>query len=170
MLLPTQSLRHFSFCVVMHRSASLLLLYIHSFCLTISYLYNRCPFVGHPNHPYPCTFHFWETTATIVTILTILSTLHTNINTFVFKVVPVEAYTMCPKLSHYWYHLWNSTFAHLYSIACHSTWIPAIFISGNRRMSRRARSCKGVVGNHHHVLFYTKMCWKDKTVLPGDLL
>jgi len=144
MLLPTQSLRHFSFCVVMHRSASLLLLYIHSFCLTISYLYNRCPFVGHPNHPYPCTFHFWETTATIVTILTILSTLHTNISTFVFKVFPVKAST-CPTLSHYWMHLRNSTFALLYSITCHSTSIPAIFISVNRKKSLGARPCKGVV-------------------------
>jgi hypothetical protein len=46
------------------------------------------------------TVHFWET------IVTILSTLHTHINTFVFKVVTIAAYT-CPVLSHYWMHLVN---------------------------------------------------------------
>ena len=102
-------------------------------------------FVGHSKNLYPRTVYFWETTVTI------LSTLHTYVNTFVFNVVPVEAYT-CPKLSHYWTHLWNSTFPILYSITCHSTLIATIFISGKRKKSQRVWSCKRVVGNHHHVL------------------
>jgi hypothetical protein len=51
----------------------------------IPYLYNWCKFMGHPNHLYPCTVHVWEWTVTI------LSTLHTRINTFVFKYLPIEA-------------------------------------------------------------------------------
>jgi hypothetical protein len=107
--------------------------------VTISYIYNSCTFLGHSSHLYhPYIPHLGEK------IVTILSTLHTHINNFVFKVVTIEAHT-CPVLSHYWMHLWNSTFALLYSITCHSTSIPAIFISGNRKKSRRARPRKGVV-------------------------
>ena len=91
--------------------------------------------MGHTNHLYPRTVYFWETTVTI------LSTLHTYINTFIFKVVPVETY-MCPMLSHYWTHLWKSTLLILYRIACHSTSIATIFISGKRKKSQRVRSCK----------------------------
>ena len=89
----------------------------------------------------PHTVHFWGEE-----IETILSTLHTYINNFVFKVVTIEACTLCSALSHYWMHLWNSTFAIPYSIACHSTSVPAIFKSRNKT-SQGARSCKGVVGN-----------------------
>jgi len=148
--------------------------YIHYFCLTIPYLHNRrtfvvkqlenynCSsnavyrryfainfgtFVGHSKHLYSRTVYFWETTVTI------LSTLHTYVNTFVFNVVPVEAY-MFRKLLHYWTHLWNSTFLILYSIICHSTLTATIFIFGKRKKSQRVRSCKRVVGNHHHVLLY----------------
>jgi len=104
------------------------------------YHINSCTFLGHSSHLYhPHIPHLGEK------IVTILNTLHTHINTFVFKVVTIEAHTTCPVLSHYWMHLRNSTFALLYSITCHSTSIPAIFISVNRKKSLGARPCKGVV-------------------------
>ena len=84
-------------------------------------------------------------------IVTNLSTLHTNINIFAFKVVPFEVYTTCPELSHYRKHLWNSIFAKLYTIACHSTLILVILISGHRKIHEelgRARKQWGTTTIH----------------------
>jgi len=86
------------------------------------------------------------------TNVTILITLHKNINIFASKVFPFEVSTMCPALSNYRKHPWNSIFAIL-NITCHSTLIPVIFIYGDRKKSRGARSCKEVVLNPHHALF-----------------
>jgi hypothetical protein len=44
---------------------------------------------------------------------------------------------MCPALTHYRKHLWNSIFAILYSIACHSDLILVILISGDRKNLER---------------------------------
>jgi hypothetical protein len=106
------------------------------------------------------TVHFWDRK------LKVLSTLHTHINTFIFKVLPIEAYAMFPMLSQILeasLELLNFRDPVQHNLSFNL--IPAIFISGNRksleglgheRSAREPPPCTLIV----------KVCWKEK---PCDL-